>query len=158
MSPSVRNGRNLLKIGGEEGFTLIEVMISSIILAIALMAVATAEISSLGTNRLSNDVSLATASADEILERIRRSQTLPVASRPALTVYHGFDTDNSATRPAAAGMLQNDYDQWKARLVTGGRGQVSVTSDFPVTGATLVSVTITWTNVVPRTVTIQTTF
>ncbi|MDC4205394.1 MAG: prepilin-type N-terminal cleavage/methylation domain-containing protein [Candidatus Manganitrophus sp.] len=158
MSPFVRNGKKFLRVGGEKGFTLIEVMISSIILAIALMAVATAEVTALGTNRLSNDVSLATASADEILERIRRSQTLPQASRPPLTVYHGFDTNNSATRPSASGMLQNDYDQWKNRLVTGGRGQVSVTSNFPVAGATLVTVTVTWTNVLPRTVRLETTF
>src|SRR5579884_498758 len=156
MLPFVKDRGERVNVGGEEGFTLIEVMISSLILAIALMAIATAEITSFGTTHLSRGVTSAAASADEILERMRRSQTLPSASRPALTAYNGFDTNNSATRPSTAGMLQNDYDQWKAKLVNGGRGQVTVTPNSPVTGSTLATVTITWTDGLPRTVTIQT--
>lgn len=152
LMPSVlRNERTPVRIGGEEGFTLLEVLIASIILAIALMAIAVAEVTSVGTNRLSRTVSQATSSAEEIIERMRRN-------RGNLASYNGFDTNNAATRPGAAGTLQTDYDQWQARMLSGGRGQVSVASGSPITGASLVTVTITWTEVLPRTVTLQTTF
>ena len=151
MSRFVRtNERTPLKVFGEEGFTLIEVMIASIILAFALMAIATAEITSVGTNRNSRSVTQGTAIAEEMLERMRRNQA-------NLTSYNGINTSDSTTRPSA-GTAQTDYDQWQTRMISGGTGQVTVTTGTPITGASLVTVQITWTDTLPRTVTLQTTF
>lgn len=148
MSPFVKHSGKLPKIGGEEGFTLIEVLISSIILAIALMAIAAAEVTAVGTNRRSNDISQATALADEILERMRRNQT-------NLTSYNGLNTSSTSF---GSGIVLTDFNQWKTRMIAGGTGQVTVASGSPVTGVSLVTVTITWTDVLARTITVQTTF
>ncbi len=146
----IRQREKTLGVAGEEGFTLLEVMIASVILAIALMAIATAEVTSVGTNRTSRGITQASAVAEEILERMRRN-------RDDLTSYNGIDTSDSTTRPGA-GIARTDYDQWQARMISGGTGQVTVTADSPISDASLVTVTITWSDALPRTVTLQTTF
>jgi prepilin-type N-terminal cleavage/methylation domain-containing protein len=139
----------------EKGFTLLEVLIAATMLAIALLAMGTGELNSIGTNRLSRDVTMMTASGQEILERIRRNK-VNVGS------YNGFDTNNAATRPASPGILQDDYDQWKSNLtgvVNGSRGQVTVTPSTPLPTTNQVSVTITWPSApLTKTITIQTVF
>jgi prepilin-type N-terminal cleavage/methylation domain-containing protein len=138
-----------------KGFTLLEVLVAATMLAIALLAMGTGELNSIGTSRLSRDVTTMTASGQEIIERIRRNKA-NVGS------YNGFDTNNSATRPASPGILQDDYDQWKSNLtgaVSGSRGQVTVTPSSPLATTNQVSVTITWPSApLTKTITIQTVF
>ncbi len=144
---------------GARGFTLLEALIAAVILGVGLLALGIVELSASGSNRSSREISLATAFAEEMLERIRRN----TIDAPA--AYDGFDTSNPATRPGAAGMLRDDYDDWKNRIeraapngLTGGRGQVEVGAG-PVPGTTQATVTVTWSGVPPSTsVQVQTTF
>lgn len=136
----------------QEGFTLLEVMIAMLLLTFTLLAIASGEITALGTNRTANDVSLATASAEEIIERMHRN-------RDNLISYNGMDTSNVVTRPPTPGMAQTDYDQWQAGMIAGGRGRVQVASTTPISTAIQVTVTIdNWPSVPPRTVQIETIF
>jgi type IV pilus assembly protein PilV len=138
----------------EKGFTLLEVLIAAVILGIGLLAIGTGETISIGVGRTSREISLATASAEDILERMRRN-TANLAS------YNGFDTGNAGTRPGTAGMAQSDYDAWKAQIeqsaaygLPAGRGTVVIASG-PISPTQQVTVTVTWG---ARSVTVQTIF
>lgn len=139
----------------ERGFTLLEVMIASVILGIGLLAIATGESVSIANSRVGRDVSAATAAAERIVEQMRRNQA-------NLSSYDGFDTTDSTTRPSSAGMLQTDYDDWKAQIdravpygLPGGRGTVTVAAG-PISSVQRVTVTVTWTSTPARSVTIET--
>ncbi len=129
------NAKTCLK--GEQGFTLLEVLIASIILAIGLMTFATAESISVVNARRGQTDAWATATSDEILERIRRN-------RINMAAYNGFDTANAGTRPGTVGILQNDYDEWKVNVEkeTQGCGTVQVVQNTPVTAISTVTVTV----------------
>ncbi|HEY8370781.1 MAG TPA: prepilin-type N-terminal cleavage/methylation domain-containing protein, partial [Thermodesulfobacteriota bacterium] len=81
------------------GFTLLEVLVAAVILAVGLLALGAAEITAAGATGRSRAVSIATAYGEEMIERIRRN-------RDEIAAYNGFDTQNSTTRPPGAGMLQ----------------------------------------------------
>jgi type IV pilus assembly protein PilV len=139
-----------LMIAKNDGFTLLEVLISVVILGVSLLAIASGEVTSLNTGRGSREISMAAASGQEIFERIRRN-------RENILSYNGFDTSNSATRPGAAGMLQTDYDEWEANveMIGGGRGQITVAAGTPIASTDQVTVTITTSS---RTITLQAVF
>lgn len=149
MSRLFKENRKVL-ILKKEGFTLLEVLVSMVILAVSLLAIASAEVTSLNLGRGSNEISLAAASGQEILERMQRNRT-------NLLSYNGFDTDNSATKPGTPGMLQTDWVEWQKSIqkVAGGRGQILVTSGGPIAGVNQVTVTMT---IPSRTITFQAVF
>jgi type IV pilus assembly protein PilV len=127
----------------EAGFTLIEVMISVMVLSFGLLAIAAMQDMALGRNVDANELTIVTNLASDMLERIR-------FNRPNVTAYDGIDTGNAATRPPAAqAMAQGDYDQWSARLAAARlgavRGLVTVTALGPANlNQSQVVVQVTW--------------
>lgn len=148
LNGSVTPGRN----DGRRGFTILEVLVAMAILVIALLAIATGQTTSLQTNAYTQDSSQATASAEDIVERMRRNAA-------NVSNYNGFDTSDGTTRPASAGILQDDYDQWSTRVQTlnNGLGVVQV-APGPLAGTSQVTVTVSWMRGVTRTVTLNTLF
>ena len=138
------------KLGqNDDGFTLIEGMLSAVILAAGLLGLASMQAFSLGRNVDANEMTRVTNFAADIVERIQFNR------RNALA-YSGIDTNVAcAIDSVAQPMARGDCDQWR-NLLTGGlatglgglRGQVAVTAVGPTTpplNQNSVTVTITWT-------------
>lgn len=132
----------------EGGFSLIEGMVASVILAIGVLALSTMQMFSLGRNVDANEMTRVTNFAADMMERIQ-------SNRRNVTAYNGIDTSvactiDSAAQPTARG----DCDQWSA-LLTGSfasglgglRGQVAVMPTGPTNPSLNMSsvvVTVTW--------------
>jgi type IV pilus modification protein PilV len=141
----------MLSYHEEAGFTLIEAMIASAVLAIGLFALAGMQAVTLTRNVDSNELTRATSLAADMVERIQ-------FNRGRVTVYNAIDTTGagncssiSATNDPTA---RGDCDQWKALLsgqyaaLSGLVGTVSVTPVGPTTppmNQSLVRVRLTWT-------------
>ena len=128
---------------GERGFTLIEGMISLVILSIGLLAVSGMQAVALSRNVDANQMSHVTNLAAEMVERIRFNRANAIA-------YNGIDTINAATKPPTTQpMARGDYDQWSTRLTASGlagiRGQVIVNTLTPTAlNQSLVNVRVNW--------------
>ncbi|HEX7124972.1 MAG TPA: prepilin-type N-terminal cleavage/methylation domain-containing protein [Thermodesulfobacteriota bacterium] len=155
MSRVCRPGARRAAAPRRAGFTLLEVLVAAVILAVGLLALGAAEITAAGATGRSRAVSIATAYGEEMIERIRRN-------RDEVAAYDGFDTQDPTTRPTGAGILQTDYDQWKSRLEQGGqaglggaRGTVTVLTDSPIPGANAVRVAVSWSDGTDREVVVM---
>jgi type IV pilus assembly protein PilV len=137
------------RIRQEQGFTLIEVMVSSAILAIGLLSLAAMTSMSFAHNSDGNEVTVATNLAAELVERMQFNRRNLVngynginlaSANPALCVQ------NALTQPVARG----DCLQWQARLFASGlvgvQAQVAVVAVGPVgLNQNNINVTVTWT-------------
>ncbi len=136
----------------EQGFTLIEVMLSSAILAVGLLGLAAMTTLSFTRNSDGSEVTVATNLATELVERMQFNR------RNLVNGYNGINltsanpalcTQAPLTQPVARG----DCLQWQARLFASGlvgvQAQVAVAAVGPVAPAPLnqnnINVTITWT-------------
>ncbi|MFQ5587259.1 MAG: type IV pilus modification protein PilV [Nitrospiria bacterium] len=137
------------KKNDENGFTLLEVLISVAILSVGLLGIAVMQDASIQGTMVGSRMSVGTNLADEMMERVRLK--MPGVSVAGFNVsdYNGIDTSNTATRPpASAWQARGDYDQWAARIqqyLPGGVGTVTVTQ--PVSNPLNrndVTVRITW--------------
>jgi len=127
------------RTNNKNGFTLIEVMIAVLILAVGMMAVAALLNMSITGNIFSRDGTIAVELAQEMLDRVRTN----AGSQPDF--YNNIDTSGACggTEPAVG-----DCNQWKARLASSGlvgaKGTVTVVKDAPIAKSATVRVTITW--------------
>ncbi len=143
--------RNLMtsRIRQEHGFTLIEAMLSAVILAIGLLALLGMTTMSFTRNSDGNEVTVATNLAAELVERMqfnRRNLVNGYNGINLTTVNPVLCTQNALTQPVARG----DCLQWQARLFASGlagvQAQVAVVAVGPVTlNQNNISVTVTWT-------------
>lgn len=132
----------------EGGFSLIEGMLASVILAIGVLALSTMQMFSLGRNVDANEMTRVTNFAADMMERIQ-------SNRRNATAYNNIDTSVACTIDAVAQpTARGDCDQWSA-LLTGSfasglgglRGQVAVTPTGPTNPSLNMSsvvVTVTW--------------
>lgn len=136
--------------GGQQGFTLIESMVASTVLAVGLLALAGMQSISLTRNVNANEMTRVTNLAADMLERIQFNR------RNALA-YNGIDTNTACTIDATAQpMARGDCDQWLSLLtgtfgsgLTGIRGQVTVTAIGPTApplNQNNVVISLTWTS------------
>lgn len=129
----------------EKGFTLIEAVISMLLLSIGMLGMAALQDIALTRNVDASELSQATNLSTDMMERIRYNA-------PNVTDYNGIDTLVAGTQPPVAQpMARGDYAQWKARLenntsLPGVQGLVTVTAQGPAAlDQQLVTVQVNWT-------------
>jgi type IV pilus assembly protein PilV len=110
--------RRKLAIGFDEGFTLIEIMITLVILSVGLVALAGLQITAIKANAFSKRMTTATAVAEAKIEQLKDTPYANVQSE-------------SATPIVAANM---NFTR-----------QVTVTANSPVPNTKTIQVTVTWT-------------
>jgi len=144
------------RIRQEQGFTLIEAMLSSAILAVGLLGLAGMTTLSFTRNSDGNEMMVATNLAAELVERMQFNRRNLVAgynginltsANPALCIQ------NALTQPVARG----DCQQWQARLfasrLVGVQAQVAVAAVGPVgLNQNNINVTVTWTGASQNTI------
>jgi type IV pilus assembly protein PilV len=136
------------RIHREQGFTLIEAMLSSAILAVGLLGLAGMTTLSFTRNSDSNEVMVATNLATEIVERMQFNRRNLVNGYNAINLTSAsaaLCTQNAVTQPVARG----DCLQWQARLFASGlvgvQAQVAVTAVGPVgLNQNNIAVTVIW--------------
>src|SRR4030066_691295 len=112
-----------------KGFTLIEVLISIFLLSVGLLAVAAMQTTAMTGSSSSNNTTLSTQLAEEMVDRIR------VNGGSTPNIYGNLDTSNCGglglIDPALAACTQ-----WRDRLqssgLPGATGDLAVVTDSPV--------------------------
>lgn len=140
----------------QDGFTMIEALLALTVLSVGLLATAAMQDIALSRNVDSNQLSLVTNLASEMVERIRYNNKNVAA-------YNGIDTQTASTRPPSTQpQARGDYDQWQTRLasmgLTNARGRVTVTAIGPTNlNQSQVVVQVTWSGaVLPHSVSLNT--
>jgi type IV pilus assembly protein PilV len=129
------NKMSIKKIDRDNGFTILEVLISICILAFGLLAVASMQIASIQGNASANDISEATAWATDRMEKINRVALINYEDGDNLEDENG-DGDAGLTNTGAAAdysMNQGDYAvSW------------NVSEDSLLANTKTVNVLVTW--------------
>ena len=107
------------RIRQEQGFTLIEVMLSSAILAVGLLGLAATTTLSFTRNSDSNEVTVATNLATELIERMQFNR------RNLVNGYNGINLTSAAPalcvqNPLTQPVARGDCLQWQTRLFASG--------------------------------------
>ncbi len=127
----------------QAGFSLLEIMISVVILSIGLLGLAAMQEIATSGNVGANGLTVATNLATEMIERVQYS-------KKEVSFYNGIDVSSaSATCPATPVMVNGDCTQWRARLLASKlpniRGTVTVTNVGPAAmQQRQVAVQLTW--------------
>ena len=136
----------------ESGFTLIEAMIASVLLAVGLLSLSFIQATTLSQNGGSGELTRATSLAAEMVERIQYNRTRVTAYNGISTAGAGNCNIISATNDP---MARGDCNQWVALLngpygagLSGLVGSVSVNPTgpaLPPLNQSLVRVQVNWT-------------
>ncbi|WP_045219893.1 type IV pilus modification protein PilV [Desulfonatronum thioautotrophicum] len=120
----------------QAGFSLLEVLVGLVILAIGLLGLAGMQMVSLKQNNEAYLRSQATFHAYDILDKMRANRVL------ALDEHYITSFDQSPDSAVLPGVVYNDLVAWKTSLqsVFPGPGKGSIA----MTNGTMVNVTITW--------------
>lgn len=136
-----RNAR-VFAIGRSRGMTLIEVLVTLVIISVGLLGVAALQLTTVRNNYDAFVRSQAAVLASDILDRIRANRAAAMTGAGAYNTDFGDVT--STTNPAATA----DMTQWKAMLnaqLPNGDGSI-VTNTVNVAGVDrrIVTITIRW--------------
>ena len=130
-----------MNIKNQKGFTLIEVLISVFLLSVGLLAVAAMQTTAMTGSTSSNNTTLSSQLAEEMVDRIR------VNGGSAPNIYGTLDTAN-CTGLGLVDPALGDCTQWRDRLqssgLPGAAGTVTVVPDSPISRTATVTVTVTW--------------
>ena len=130
----------------ERGFSLIEGMLASVVLAMGLLTLAGMQSIALVRNVDANELTRVTTLGSDLIERMQFNRRNAVS-------YHSIDTQDSTTcshiDASAQPMARGDCELWASALVSAGldsiRGQVSVMPTGPAQlNQRQAIVTITW--------------
>ena len=143
----------------QSGFTMVEVLVALVVLAIGLLGIAALYLNSLQAGRTAIYRTEAVNLAADLADRIRMNRTAQAAYATAFT-------DTAAAVPAcsttggctAAQLATTDLANWKAaigNLLPGGQGQVVVTAPVGAGEPATYAITLRWTEVGDAQVTFQ---
>lgn len=138
-----RNNRTM------RGFTMVEILVSLLILAIGLLGLAGLQASGL---RYSGNSALRTQAvllSQDIVERMRANPTgVSTSNYAATTLPSSYTTDCGATTCTAATLATYDLVKWKNtidnRLPAGASATIAITNNSPSAGIHTVAITLTW--------------
>jgi type IV pilus assembly protein PilV len=126
------------------GFSLLEVLVTLVVVAIGLLGVAGMQVTSIKLNRVAETRSSGVVYVSDILDRMRAN---PLNASKYVTDF----TDSAATDATQA---ERDLRDWKAALakLPGGEGKIEVTAtdaalcELPtITKCSDVTITVRWT-------------
>jgi len=151
-------GRRPAARGRTSGFTIVEVLVSLLILSVGLLGSAKLVLSTAHSNDSAYLRSQATQLAYEILDNMRANPTAAAAIpsnyittvSAAASSYSGQNCLNTAC-PVAANLATYDLYTWKTRLASalpGGLGSVTVSATAPV----MATIVVTWDDSVAQSV------
>lgn len=117
---------------GNKGFSLLEVLVTVVILSVALLGLAGLMLSSMRNNHSAYQRSQATWLAYDIIDRARANRNLALAGsyNIALTAAAPVMTQEPDTPPVTFPIQVQDLAQWRgalAQALPGGTGSVAVT-------------------------------
>ena len=124
-----------------DGFTLIEVLVSVLVLSIGMLGIASLQATSLRHNSDSSMQTRASYIASDMADRIRANSSV-AASYVGNYVAAPFGPDNGsceATTCGTAQMLANDVAEWNTQLTELPAGQGTITL-----AAGLYTITVLW--------------
>lgn len=135
---------------GNKGFSLLEVLVTVVILSVALLGLAGLMLSSMRNNHSAYQRSQATWLAYDIIDRARANRNLALAREYSLALstsapectLPSTDEDDEGTEPTPEPIQTLDLRQWRCALwdtLPGGVGSVTVTP-----GNRTISVVIQW--------------
>ncbi len=117
------------RLGGEGGFSLLELIIAISILAIGLVAAATTLSTGIGTNRMAQRLTVETNLAYSVLDEFLSKDAGDVLfDNSAVGVVYDLDTGNAVSTRVVNGVTYSAL--------------YSITSNSPVAGVAQVSVTV----------------
>jgi len=117
----------MIKRQSQKGFTLLEILVTLVILAIGLLGLLSLQIVSLKNNHSAQQRTTAVVHAYDILDRIRLNRTANYAIALATTA-------------SGTGLKNTDLIEWKANLardLPDGNGAISYSGD-------MVTITVQW--------------
>lgn len=129
-----------MRLCDNRGFTLLEVLVATVILAIGLLAASAMQTTTLTATTASRNTTLAVQLAEEMVDRIR------VDAGTTPDIYNNLNTGSCSS--VSNTTAQGDCNQWRDRLQSSELpspvGTVSVDMDTPITDAATVTVTVRW--------------
>ena len=101
------------------GFTLLEVLVTVIILAIGVVGVASLQISTYSQLRSSHNMATASMLAGEMADRMAANSNQVLADNYNHTEDSGTPKDCAATACTAAELAAYDINQWQTKITSG---------------------------------------
>ena len=122
----------------QQGFSLIEVLVTMIIISFGLLGIAGVIVNSLRNNQSSYARTQASVMANDIIDRMRANRITAEASPSP----YAFDNLTATVAPTGAGVPLADLTEWStslARAMPSGAGSVAINAATKV-----VTVTVQW--------------
>jgi type IV pilus assembly protein PilV len=118
----------------EKGFSLIEVLVTMVIISFGLLGIAGVIVNSMKNNQSSYARTQASVLANDIIDRMRANRTTAETAPFAYNLALGAD-------PAGAGVVLNDLTQWRTALAA---AMPSGTGSVTMANASQVTVVVQW--------------
>ena len=151
MTNSYRHGRSRISASGQRGFTLVEALVSLVVLSIGLLGIAALYLDSLRAGRTAIYRTQAVNLAADLADRVRANRGAGVAYIAAFAdAPTAVATCDTTAGCLPADLAATDLTRWKsaiAQQLPGGEGEVDVTAPAVAGDPATYVVTIRWVEV-----------